>query len=670
MPQPWQCLHSPPPGTDILRAGSLPVSFSQMQLEVAWRGSLRPEREALPLALDPLASTEDVAFFRARSTLFAVELRFYLNKPRLLLNTRLTPLGSEAPLLETLTLRVGTARVGAHGRRMRVFKQGHQSWSETRSFDSREREGRAVMRWLDVMQANPRNRAANRRGEFTSEMMVLFHNPEQNTALLLGQQAPFGQMLSFRSGFPAESAAQNEFALAVTWDLNGQRLEPGKPHELDPVACLVGADPAALMAAYMDSLQQRSLPQRQLPSGWCSWYYYYTRINAEEMRANADCAAEHQVDWQFFVLDDGYQRAISDWLKENEKFSEGLKPLAAHISARGFRPGIWTAPFITMKNSRLAQDHPDWLLQQPYRERPVVAGWNPNWGGTFYALDVTHPGVQDYLRQVYRTLVKHHGFRFLKLDFVYAASLAGRPYNPNLSGAERLSLGYHIIREEAGEDTVILGCGSPLTPAIGYVDAMRIGPDVAPYWQDWLRTVLTRDSNALSTKNAIRSILNRAAMHRKLWVNDPDCLMLRDTETRLNRDERLCLVNAAIITAGMGVFSDRLSALPDGTWEEIARIRELTLACDSGQCFPLDFMERPMPELVYNDAGFLAVFNFADWAAEKEIPLHGLLRHAIPAGSRLHEQWNGQTLAAAEDHLALGVLPPHASRLYRIEVPV
>ena len=66
---------------------------------------------------------------------------------------------------------------------------------------------------------------------------------------------------------------------------------------------------------------------------------------------------------------------------------------------------------------------------------------------------------------------------------------------------------------------------------------MRIGPDVAPFWTNWISRWLLRDRHGVATKNAVRNTLTRAFMHRRLWLNDPDCLMVRDGETALTLDE-------------------------------------------------------------------------------------------------------------------------------------
>ena len=60
---------------------------------------------------------------------------------------------------------------------------------------------------------------------------------------------------------------------------------------------------------------------------------------------------------------------------------------------------------------------------------------------------------------------------------------------------------------------------------------MRIGADVAPFWDNWISRGPNRRRHGVATEHALRNILTRAFMHRRLWLNDPDCLMVRATET-------------------------------------------------------------------------------------------------------------------------------------------
>ena len=132
------------------------------------------------------------------------------------------------------------------------------------------------------------------------------------------------------------------------------------------------------------------------------------------------------------------------------------------------------------------------------------------------------------------------GWRYLKLDFTFAPSLAATDWHdPAQTPAERVRAGYDAIRRGAGDDTYLLGCGAPLGHCIGVVDAMRIGPDVAPSWDlpaDAWRPPGYEDCEP-ATVNGWRNTLTRSFQHRRLWSNDPDCLMLRTKDTALTEEQ-------------------------------------------------------------------------------------------------------------------------------------
>ena len=316
-----------------------------------------------------------------------------------------------------------------------------------------------------------------------------------------------------------------------------------------------------------DSLEQwaRRQPGRTgapFQVGWCSWYQFFDQVTEDDIRRNLALADT----WPFdvFQIDDGFQRAIGDWLDTNEKFPSTLERLAADIDGAGRRPGLWLAPFLVAPDSEVALRHPQWIARDE-RGEPLVGMVNQHWGGAVHVLDTTEPEVLEHLQQLVGTLVAA-GFTYLKLDFTYAPGLAGRYTDSEVSPADRVHAGYAAIRRGAGDDTFLLGCGAPLGSAIGLVDGMRIGPDVAPWWEvpPGRRGPPGYEGTMPATANALRAVQARQFMHRRLWLNDPDCVMLRTTDTELSVDEVRRWALAVGDSGGMVMVSDDLANLgPD-----------------------------------------------------------------------------------------------------------
>ncbi|HEX6570101.1 MAG TPA: glycoside hydrolase family 36 protein, partial [Acidimicrobiales bacterium] len=276
--------------------------------------------------------------------------------------------------------------------------------------------------------------------------------------------------------------------------------------------------------------------------------------------------------WPFevFQLDDGYQAAIGDWLTPNGDFPSGLPGVAEAIVAAGHRPGVWLAPFLAAPDSGLAADHPDWLARTADGAHPRRAWWNPDWGGGgdgfLYALDTTDPAVLAHLEDLAAALVAM-GFTYLKLDFTFAPSVDGRWRDPTRTPAERVRAGFDAVRRGAGDDPFVLGCGVPLANVVGLVDGCRIGQDVAPRWALSPADEIVPGYLGIqpSTQHAYVNTATRSFMHRRLWLNDPDCLMLRTADTALSPEAARTWARAVGVSGGMVLVSDDLALLDAGS---------------------------------------------------------------------------------------------------------
>ena len=263
------------------------------------------------------------------------------------------------------------------------------------------------------------------------------------------------------------------------------------------------------------------------PGVWCSWYSMYGWINERVfLTALADF---EDMPFDVFQIDDGWQLAYGDW-EPNRKFPSGMKSIAEKIAATGRTAGIWLAPFMIAENSQLAKDHPDWLLRDD-KGNLVHAGIS--WNGSPLCLDITHPKVLEWLKQLIHT-VRGWGYGYLKLDFLYIGGAIGKRYEDfPREAAYRNAL--RVIREAAG-DAYILACGAPILPSLGLCDGIRVGPDVSPFWTNRALTVWLNNPNDTSTQNAIRTSIHRLWL-RPLVNIDPDVMFFRSKKNWLKPQE-------------------------------------------------------------------------------------------------------------------------------------
>jgi len=307
---------------------------------------------------------------------------------------------------------------------------------------------------------------------------------------------------------------------------------------------------AALSAAATppSSVDRERVAALAVPTGWCSWYELGAAVTEVDMLANIDFCAAH-FDRRFFryvQLDDGYQRAAGDW-NMNAKFPHGHRWLTDRIHAAGLQAGLWVAPFAVAERSDVAQANPAWLLKGPpsaSEAAPVVMDDREPWGGRILALDGAHPGAQQWLYDLARRAVREWGYDYLKVDFLEWAT-AGATHYGGLTRGEAYRKGLSALREGLGTEAFLLGCGAPLQHAAGLVDGMRIGEDVDASWN--------------GIQSPARAAALRSFYHRSVWLNDPDCLVVRPP---LTLEEARVWASVVAVSGGMSIFSDNLPKLP------------------------------------------------------------------------------------------------------------
>ena len=531
----------------------------------------------------------------------------------------------------------------------RWYKEGWQSWSPALPLP---------VSIADLPMAPPviapRTQPEEAPDRFLSELVTAVCDPSSGSSMVAG-------FISAADQFSQLWLDRETRSLTAASYADGLALRQ-REHIVSERLCIAfPADANAGLAAYGDAIsrEMRAISWPQPVSGWCSWYQYFQGVTEDAVLENLEYLTHHRRDlpFEYVQVDDGYQAGIGDWLTPNDKFPHGMGWLAERIHEAGFKAGLWLAPFLMGEKSQLWQEHPDWAVQYE-AGKPYICMLN--WEQRCYGMDLTHPGAQEWLASVFRTIFEDWGYDYVKIDFVYGGALDGIRHDANVTRAQAYRRGLEIIREIAGE-RFILGCGNPVGPSIGLVNGARVSPDVAPFWQP-LETPVDADRgrsdlSTVATANALRNDLNRFWMHNRLWLNDPDCLMVRETETALDEEEVRALTTVIAMTGGMVLDSDRLPGLSEERREIISMLLPVYGRCG----VPLDGFESGMPQRFELDCGthrMLALFNWGEVIGSVESPL--------PAGEwHVFDAWRREYLGRHSGRLSL-MTARHGCRLVRL----
>ena len=317
---------------------------------------------------------------------------------------------------------------------------------------------------------------------------------------------------------------------------------------------------------YLSAMGVSRRPARPLV-GFSSWYRHYGDIDAEKILHDlagvsailADEGAAASASFSpvvpVFQIDDGYAR-VGDWATPDPaRFPEGMGAMADAIRAAGLVPGLWMAPFVCERDSRLFSEHPGWLLRDD-SGRPVMSG--SHWSGG-YALDTLNPEVREHVRASLRMATETWGFRLLKLDFLYAAALL--PHG-GMNRGQLMADALGLLRASVPEGTLFDLCGVPLMSAMGRCEYCRVGCDVGLDW-DGRRYMRITGRERVSTRNSLANTRGRAHLDGRAFLNDPDVFFLRD-DVRLTADQRQELLLTDARLAGMLLTSDDMGAWDAG----------------------------------------------------------------------------------------------------------
>jgi alpha-galactosidase len=457
---------------------------------------------------------------------------------------------------------------------------------------------------------------------------MLTLSPPEGDRILMG----FTSCRRFMGRFHVRPAS-----VEVVLDTEGLALAPGERWELEEFRFATGPDRPELLTGLADRLRANHPPRmrERVPAGWCSWYCFGPRVTDRQILENLDVIAESIPGLKYIQVDDGYQKAMGDWLESGKAFDGGVRRVLERIGQEGFEPAIWVAPFIAERESDLFRQHPDWFIRddsgQPLpADRVTFGGWRR---GPWFALDGTHPEVQKHLESLFRTMREEWGCTYFKLDAnFWGAMHGGHLRDPKATRIEAYRRGMEAILRGAG-DAFILGCNHPIWPSLGLIDGSRSSGDISRKWPKFAQTA--------------RENLSRNWQNGQLWWNDPDCALLTGP---LTEDEYQFHATAVFASGGLILSGDDLTKIaPD----RLAMLRKLLPP--TGQAARFDDETLRVGRISLFGRELVCVFNGGDDPLTLEVRLL--------APCHLRDFWTGRDLGKQKGSLKLEAMPPHSARL-------
>ena len=498
------------------------------------------------------------------------------------------------------------------------------------------------------------------------------------------------------SGIVYSEMKDGKLFLKAQTDYGDLRI-PANRQELSEVLVIgFDADVRLLLEDYADAIvKYKNIVLPPQPTVYCTWYH--DRASDEKnIAANTDFAYEHlkpfgfdvmQIDdyWQLGVKENGPRRNFTG-VRPDGPYPNGMKPTADYIRDKGFAAGIWYIPFAGSWNDPFWKDKMDYFLKEGtspdnhlYKMESAAgtnfakgeAPYEARWGGT--CLDLTNPKSQEYVKFIANRLSNEWGYKYFKVDGLWTGTGTRSQYinseykdddlglqirsNPSITPIEAYAHGLELIREGAGKDLFLLGCCTPQNmrsfgPAIGRVNAMRVGPD-----------------NGANPRLLIRGPQFSGRVYflnKRVWYNDPDPVYVRAS---FPVEMAKTSVSWVAISGSMHSSSEQYATLPADRLEILQRsIPSHSLKTAR----PVDFLEND-PATVWlltdsRDAVRKDVLGLFNWDISKAVNIvYPIQKTGIPKSPKYvgFDFWANRFIPPFADTIQ-GLLAPGGCKIISV----
>ncbi len=468
----------------------------------------------------------------------------------------------------------------------RFFVNGYQAWTTTREV-SKDDLYTGLTKLTKLTKTGRYMAAISGDYMFTDypEKQGLFHSFTY-TYVRNGEKVFLIGSLSERNGYTIFDADMRAGKLCIRKDLEG--LITAEAFNAFDIVCINGTY-EDVFDRYFERTGVKK-PRIGHLSGYTSWYNYFQKIDEDIILRDLNGLDRAKDSVSVFQIDDGYEPFVGDWLEcDNKKFPNGMKYIAEKIHEKGYLAGLWLAPFNVQKKSAAAKEHPEWLLKNS-AGKPELGCFA--WGGA-YTLDIYNPAVRAHLKKVFDTVLNTWGYDMVKLDFLYSQCIQPR------AGKTRGTImceAMDFLRELVGEK-ILLGCGVPLGPCFGVVDACRISCDVDLKYTGKFYNALHINNELPSAQNAITNSIFRRHLNGRAFINDPDVFFLRSSNLTFTREQKLLLAKINHLCGNVLFVSDYAG---DYSEEDINILKSM-FAKSTAKIISAQFVSENTVEIVYGE---------------------------------------------------------------------
>ncbi len=196
------------------------------------------------------------------------------------------------------------------------------------------------------------------------------------------------------------------------------KLLPGEEFQAPEVVMVYSGEGLGEMSRTFHDLYRKHLirgeyKDKKRPILINNWEATYFEFDTEKLIAIAKQASTLGI--EMLVMDDGWfgdrcddNRALGDWIVNEEKLSGGLKYLVDEVNKLGMKFGIWFEPEMISPDSNLYREHPDWAI--------AISGRVATRSRNQYVLDLSRREVLDYTYESIAKILRSANIEYVKWD--------------------------------------------------------------------------------------------------------------------------------------------------------------------------------------------------------------------------------------------------------------